>query len=95
MYTGEDRSGITPEEYYRLEATAPEKSDWFDFELLNMAGGTTNYSRIKTNLSRTIGNKLADGLCEPLDSDQRLVIHETWSADLPGPLGLLRTHRIR
>lgn len=77
MSTAEDRSRITPEEYYRLEETAPEKSDWYAGEMFNMAGGTTNHSRIKTNLSRTIGNKLRGGPCEPLDSDQRLVIQET------------------
>jgi Uma2 family endonuclease len=77
MSTAEDRSRISPQEYYRLEAEASEKSDWFNGEMFNMAGGTTNHSRIKVNLSRTLGNKLAGSPCEPLDSDQRLVIRET------------------
>ena len=77
MSTAEDRSRITPQEYYRLEAVAAEKSDWFDGEMFNMAGGTTNHSRIKGNLFFAVRKRLAGGPCEPLDSDQRLVIQET------------------
>lgn len=63
--------------YYRLDAVAPEKSDWYDGEMFNMAGGTTNHSRIKVNLARALGNQLGDGPCETLDSDQRLAIVST------------------
>ncbi|MCB1091753.1 MAG: Uma2 family endonuclease [Verrucomicrobiae bacterium] len=73
----EDRSRITPEEYYRIERDAAEKSDWYDGEMFNMAGGTTNHSRIKMNLSGLLHAQLKGKPCEPLDSDQRLLIQTT------------------
>lgn len=74
MHSGPAQSWISLLEYYRLDAVAPEKSDWYDGEMFNRAGGTTNHSRIKVNLARALGNQLGDGPCETLDSDQRLAI---------------------
>lgn len=68
---------ITPGEYYRLEHEALEKSDWYQGEMFNMAGGSTNHSRIKMNLAVRLGNQLNGRPCEPLDSDQRLKIAAT------------------
>ncbi|MCB1236066.1 MAG: Uma2 family endonuclease [Verrucomicrobiae bacterium] len=68
----EDRSWISPEEYYRIERDAVEKSDWYRGEMFNMAGGTTNRSRIKTNLLAALALSLKGKPCEPLDSDQRV-----------------------
>lgn len=70
-------SWISIAEYYQLEVAALEKSDWYRGEMFNMAGGSTNHSRIKVNLARSIGNRLLGGPCEPLDGDQRLAIKET------------------
>jgi Uma2 family endonuclease len=71
------RPRISIQEYYRLERDAVEKSDWYDGEMFNMAGGTTNHSRIKMNLARELGAQLKGASCEPLDSDQRLKIPST------------------
>lgn len=68
------RPRISVEEYYQLERTAQDKSDWFDGEMFNMAGGTTNHSRVKVNLARELGLALKGKPCEPLDSDQRLKV---------------------
>lgn len=65
------------QEYYRIERDAEEKSDWCDGEIYNLSGGTTNHSRIKSNLMRELGLLLKGKPCEPLDSDQRLRIPGT------------------
>ena len=70
-------SWISIAEYYRLEAAALEKSDWYQGEMFNRAGGSTNHSRIKVNLAFSMRRELTGGPCEPLDGDQRLAIKET------------------
>lgn len=65
---------ISIQEYYRIERDAVEKSDWFDGEMFNMAGGTTNHSAVKTNLLGVLVAALRKRPCRPLDSDQRLKI---------------------
>ena len=68
---------ISIQEYYRIERDAVEKSDWYDGEMFNMAGGTTNHSAIKTNLAGILVVSLRGRSCRPLDSDQRLKIPST------------------
>jgi Uma2 family endonuclease len=71
------RRRFSLQEYYRIERGAEEKSDWCDGEIYNMSGGTTNHSRIKSNLMRELGVQLKGKPCEPLDNDQRLRIPGT------------------
>lgn len=68
---------ITPEEYYRMERVATEKHDYYQGEIFNMSGGTTNHSKIKTDLLIELGNQLRGKPCQPLDSDQRIKVLET------------------
>ncbi|MEM7012419.1 MAG: Uma2 family endonuclease [Verrucomicrobiota bacterium] len=68
---------ITPEEYYRMERIATEKHDYYEGEIFNMSGGTTNHSKIKTDLLITLGVQLKGKPCQPLDSDQRVKVMET------------------
>ena len=71
------RPRISIQEDYRIERDAVEKSDWYDGEMFNMAGGTTNHSAIKTNLAGILVVALRGRSCRPLDSDQRLKIPST------------------
>lgn len=68
---------ITPEEYYRMERVAVEKHDYYQGEIFNMSGGTTNHSKIKTDLVGALVNQLRGKTCQPLDSDQRVKVMET------------------
>ena len=63
---------ISIQEYYRIEREAVEKSDWLEGEMYNISGGTSNHSRIKTNLIALLHAALKGKSCEPFDSDQRL-----------------------
>ena len=73
----EDRSFITPAEYYEMERTATEKHDYYQGEIFAMSGGTSNHSRIKTDMLVEIGLQLKGKQCQPYDSDQRLKILAT------------------
>ncbi len=79
MDIGKPQKRFSPQEYYALERKAEFKSEYFDGEIFAMAGGTTRHSRIKTRLVSQLFNRLktAGGGCEPLDSDQRIVIKST------------------
>jgi len=66
-------SYITLEEYYQIERTAVERSDWYGGEMFAMSGGTTNHSTIKSNLIGQLKGKP----WRPLDSDQRLSARES------------------
>ena len=68
---------ISPEEYYRMECVATEKHDYYQGEIFNMSGGTTNHSKIKTDLVGALVNQLRGKECQPLDSDQRVKVMET------------------
>lgn len=73
---------ITPQQYYELERAAEFKSEWFNGEMfplggVAMAGSTTCHSRIKTNLTRELGNRLKGKRCVNYDSDQRVKIPAT------------------
>lgn len=63
---------ISVEEYYRIERVAEERSDYFDGEMFNRAGGTTAHSIIKTNLVISGGGQLKGKKCSLFDSDQRI-----------------------
>jgi len=62
-------------EYLKLEEKAKDKHEFHDGEILAMAGGSYEQSRIKTNLIVALGNRLRRGPCAPLDSDMRIRIH--------------------
>ena len=63
---------ITPQEYYRLERVAVEKSDYFQGRVYSMAGGGTRHSIIKVNLVGELSRQLKGKCCGAFDSDQRI-----------------------
>lgn len=65
-------SRITPQEYYRRERVAVEKSDYYQGRVYAMAGGGTRHSIIKVNLVGELRRLLKGRRCGAFDSDQRI-----------------------
>ena len=63
----------TIEEYFVVEAMSPVRNEYFDGEILAMAGGSPNHNRISRNVLLTLEPKLRDGRCESLGSDTRIL----------------------
>jgi Uma2 family endonuclease len=74
MSSPQPASYCTPDEYYRLEETSPERHEWFNGEMFAMAGGTTPHSLIKVNLVSELRQALKGRRCFPTDSDQRVKV---------------------
>jgi len=64
----------TPDEYRQLEETTEFRNEYRDGEIVEMAGGTINHSRIIRNLSRVLGNLLEGQSFELFHNDLRLWI---------------------
>ena len=68
---------IPIESYFEREDAAVCKSEYFDGEVVAMAGGASPaHICITTNLTRLIGNQLEGKPCEPFDSDMRVRVPE-------------------
>lgn len=65
---------ITPEEYLQREAQADEKSEYYDGEIVPMAGASVNHNRITRNMMLHLMMALADQSYEVFASDMRLAI---------------------
>ena len=50
MQTYQEQRSYSPEEYLELEEAADYKSEYFDGQIIPMAGGTTNHNRIAGNV---------------------------------------------
>ncbi|WP_460982548.1 Uma2 family endonuclease [Spirosoma fluminis] len=68
---------ISPEEYLAVERQALDKSEFFNGELIPMAGATRNHNCIKENLSVWIGASLDNSTCQSFSSDMRVHLPET------------------
>lgn len=64
----------SPEEYLALEEVADDKSEYIDGQILPMAGGSTNHSRIVVNFSATLNFAFKTQNYEVFTSDLRLWI---------------------
>ncbi len=67
----------TPDEYYRLEAEADHRSEFYDGEISAMAGGSARHGQICANIVGHLGNKLAGTSCVPFGSDLKLRVKAT------------------
>jgi Uma2 family endonuclease len=65
---------ITPEEYFAWEERQEVKHEYFEGEVFAISGGTTNHSKIATNILALIDNHLGDGDCQVFNSDARIKI---------------------
>ncbi len=64
----------TIEEYIEFDKNNEGRWEYFDGEIIDMAGGSLNHNRISANLSRVLGNKLEDKGCIALPGDMRLKV---------------------
>lgn len=71
------KANVSVEEYYQLELTAEERSDYYDGEMFCMAGGTTEHSAINANLIGVLHAALKGKTCRPFTQDQRIKSDET------------------
>jgi len=63
---------ISPEEYLQMEINAEEKHEYFDGQIIAMAGATENHNRIVANLIGELHNYLKDKDCDVFPSDLRV-----------------------
>lgn len=63
---------ISPEEYLEIEINAIEKHEYFDGQVIAMAGATENHNRIVANLIGELHNFLKGRDCDVFPSDLRV-----------------------
>lgn len=63
----------TIDEYFVVEAMSPVRNEYFDGEILAMAGGSANHNRISRNVLLALEPKLREGRSESLGSDTRIL----------------------
>ena len=68
---------ISPEEYSIVERQALDKSEFFNGEIIPIAGVTRNHNRINENLSVLIGTFLKENSCQSFSSDVRVHLPAT------------------
>jgi Uma2 family endonuclease len=62
----------TVSEYFAIDAASDMRHEYRDGEIIAMAGGTAAHSLIKTNIIRSLGNRLEKGPCLVYESDLRV-----------------------
>jgi len=62
----------SPHEYLFRERKAKDKHEYFEGDIVALAGASLAHNRIVANLMRAIGNLLVDKPCEILPSDIRI-----------------------
>jgi len=68
---------VTPEQYLAQERLSLDKHELVNGQVYAMAGASFAHIRIVANLSRHLGNLLADSTCEPCGNDLRVKVPET------------------
>jgi len=63
---------VSPEEYLRREREAFEKSEYFEGQIVAMAGARPDHNKITTDLTVLLSNRLRPSGCEVYNSDQRI-----------------------
>lgn len=63
---------MTMEEYIEFDKNNEGRWEYFDGDVVNMAGGSLNRNRIAKNVLTVLDNKLDGTPCEALPSDMRL-----------------------
>jgi Uma2 family endonuclease len=64
-----DRLLMSPEEYLVWEETQQERHEYWDGEVIAMAGGTKKHNRVSGNCFNALGDIIADRDCEVYISD--------------------------
>lgn len=68
---------VSPEEYLALERQALDKSEFFNGEIIPMAGATRNHNRIRDNVNGKIIQHLEESSCQSFSSDMRVHLPAT------------------
>ncbi len=69
-----DRLLMNYEEYLAWEATQEVRHEYFNGEVVAMAGGTRNHNRVSLNFSKILDDALANRQCEVYISDVKVQI---------------------
>src|SRR5208337_5226819 len=77
MSAAATKGHYSPTEYLALERVSPTKSEFYRGEIFAMSGASREHNLIAANLSRAVGNQLADRPCETYVSDMRVCIEAT------------------
>lgn len=72
-----EKRQYTPAEYLERERQALDKSEFFDGEIMGMAGASRNHNRIRDNVNGKIINHLETGPCQSFSSDMRVNLPQT------------------
>ena len=70
--SAKQRSYFTAEEYLGWERAADVKSEYYDAEIVMMAGGSPAHSRIANSVGRHLGNALDGSSCGVFNSDLKV-----------------------
>lgn len=73
----------TVDEYFDFLDHNEGRFEYDDGEIVAMAGGTVEHSRIKVDVGRVLGNAVLDGPYEPYDSDMAVAVPRYSSYVLP------------
>jgi Uma2 family endonuclease len=65
---------MTVDEYIEFDKNNEGRWEYFDGEVIDMAGGILNHNQIASNISRVLGNKLEEKGCRALPGDMRLKV---------------------
>ncbi len=68
---------VTPEQYLQAERKAEYKSEYWDGEIVTMAGGSRKHSLISVNISGELRARLKEGPCQTYSSDLRVQVTST------------------
>src|SRR5215203_2949758 len=77
------RKRLTYAEYIQLERETETRHEFLEGQVWAMSGGTARHSRIKMNLGALLSSALANGECQPYDSDWKIRVPETGFATYP------------
>lgn len=74
---------VSEEEYFTLDLAAERKLEYYDGEIVAMAGASPNHNDITTNVGAWLHGKLRGGNCRPRIADQRVFLPERRSYVYP------------
>lgn len=83
MASASKQISLTPEEYLTRERLAEFKSEYYNGQIHAMSGARRPHNLIAANLSRVLGNQLADRPCELYIADMRVRVETTGSYSYP------------
>ena len=72
MVALQDRRLMTVEEYFEWEEMQEERHEYWDGEVVAMAGTTKNHHRVARNFSNRLNTAFGDGPCEVFTADIRV-----------------------